>query len=216
MDEHGRIGGDGRDAARQPELTARLDALHARNPDPWGFETRFYEARKRALTLASLPRAAFASGLEVGCSIGVLTAELAGRAERLLAVDVSAHAVAAARVRLAGHRHVRVEQLQVPAAWPPGGFDLVVVSEVGYYLTEQEILALADRILASLEPDGVVVLCHWRHPLEDSALDGDRVHELLRTRTGLAVLAAHCEEDFRLEVLVRPPAVSVARREGLI
>src|SRR4051794_24492906 len=210
------MGKGGGDTAWQQELAGRLESLHAGNPDPWGFETRFYEARKRALTLASLPRERFAAGLELGCSIGVLSAELAGRVQRLLAVDLSAHAVAAARARLAGLGHVRVEQLEVPAAWPPGSVDLVVVSEVGYYLSAESLLELADRILDSLDPDGVVVLCHWRHPIEDSALDGDAVHELFRIRSGLAVLATHLEEDFRLEVLVRPPAVSVARREGLI
>ena len=38
------------------------------------------------------------------------------------------------------------------------------------------------------------------------------MHERLRAESGLAVLAEHVEEDFRLDVLVRPPAVSVARR----
>ena len=74
-----------------------FDAFYAGKTDPWGFETRWYEERKRALTLASLPRRRFMSGLEVGCSTGVLTAELAARCDRLTGVDI-----AAAPLRLRG------------------------------------------------------------------------------------------------------------------
>jgi hypothetical protein len=60
------------------------------------------------------------------------------------------------------------------------------------------------------------VACHWRHPVADYPLSGDEVHELLRRQSGLDLLVEHVEEDFRLDVLVTPPAVSVARREGLV
>ncbi len=50
-----------------------------RDDDPFGYRERWYEARKRDLLLASLPRARFAHAWELGCSNGELTAALAPR-----------------------------------------------------------------------------------------------------------------------------------------
>lgn len=192
-----------------------FEDLYARHEDPWGFTDRWYEQRKRALLLASLPRPRFARAFEPGCSIGVLTAELAPRCEALLATDVAERALAAARARLAGAPGVVLERRAVPGQWPPGPFDLVVLSEVGYYCSEPDLAVLAERAAASLAPGGVLAACHWRHPVGDYPVTGDAVHAALRSRPGLAVLAEHVEEDFRLDVLVPAPAVSVARASGV-
>ena len=82
-----------------PRLRAAyFEELYARDPDPWDFATSEYEAAKYDATIAALaPR--YASALEVGCSIGVLTARLAERCERLLAIDVAEGALAHARER---------------------------------------------------------------------------------------------------------------------
>ncbi len=194
-----------------------FDEHYARSADPWSFDTRWYEQRKRALTLAALPSPRYADAFEPGCSVGVLTADLAARCDRLLASDISEAAVGLARTRLAGHPGVRVERLAVPREWPDGRrFDLVVVSEVGYYLDHADLSLLVERTVASLTPGGVVLACHWRHPVADYPLPGDAVHDRLRGHPGLTVLAAHSEADFLLDILVAPPAVSVAAREGLV
>lgn len=192
-----------------------FEQLYAEHDDPWGFTERWYEQRKRALLLASLPRPRFARAFEPGCSIGVLTAELAPRCDALLAADVSERAVAAATARLAGAPGVVLEQRLVPGEWPEGSFDLVVLSEVGYYCAAPDLEALAARAAASLTRDGVLVACHWRHRVSDYPVSGDAVHEVLRAQPRLAVLAEHVEEDFRLDVLVPAPATSVARASGV-
>ena len=56
---------------------ARFDDTHARRDDPWGVTTRWYERRKRSLVLGSLPDERYGAVLEIGCSIGVVTSELA-------------------------------------------------------------------------------------------------------------------------------------------
>jgi SAM-dependent methyltransferase len=192
------------------------DFYREQGEDPWGFTDRWYEQRKRAVTLASLPRPRFRRALEVGCSVGVLTSDLAPRCDELLALDVAGAAVALARERTRTLPSVRVEQMAVPAQWPEGTFDLVVLSEVGYYLSLDELTCLCDRSIGSLAPDGVLVACHWRHPVEEYPLRGDTVHAVLRSRTEVVSLARHEEEDFLLDVLVRPPAVSVAGQTGLL
>jgi SAM-dependent methyltransferase len=194
-----------------------FDAFYASNgEDPWGFGDRWYERRKRALTLASLPRERFHRAFEPGCSLGILTDELAMRCEEVVATDVAAVAVRRARQRNAAHPGVRVEQGAVPHDWPSGTFDLIVLSEVGYYCNDPDLRLLCDRAAHALTTDGVLVACHWRHPVPEYPLTGDQVHDTLRAHPDLAVLAQHLEEDFVLEVFVPAPAVSVARAEGLL
>ncbi|MGN6325593.1 PIG-L family deacetylase [Pseudolysinimonas sp.] len=190
---------------------AYFDALYARRDDPWGFETRWYERRKRDLTLASLPAERYATGLELGCSIGVLTDGLADRVDDLLAVDISEAALDRARARV-GDR-ARFARHDLRDGIPGGSFDVVVVSEVGYYLTRDPLRRLLARVRDALTRDGVIVACHWRHPVRDYPLTGDEVHAELRA-LDLAPIASHVERDLLIDVVGRDPR-SVAERAGL-
>lgn len=201
----------------RPSLPADyFEEFYRGGADPWGFQDRWYERRKRAMTLASLPRERFRSAFEPGCSIGVLTAELAARCDTLLATDVAERPLDAARLRLQGMPGVRLERRAVPADWPTGSFDLVVLSEVGYYCSASDLRRLVDLAAGALTDDGVLLACHWRHDVPDYPLGGDEVHAALRSHPALAVLVTHLEEDFVLEVLVPAPAISVARADGLV
>jgi LmbE family N-acetylglucosaminyl deacetylase len=196
-------------------LPARFfDEFYDGNADPWGFETRWYEQRKRAATLAALPRATFGRGLELGCATGVLTELLAPRVGELLAVDIAEAPLARARRRVTA-ANVAFARLATPGEWPGGEFDLIVLSEVGYYWGDR-LEAGIDRMLAALSPDGVLLACHWRHPVAEYPLTGDEVHEALRRRPELVRTVLHLEEDFVLEVYRRPPGASVARETGLV
>ncbi len=181
-----------------------LDRLHRDQPDPWGVDVRWYEQRKRQLTLAALPRPHFRRGLEVGCSRGALAEDLAGRCDELVAVDRSPTAVARAGARLGELSHVTVEERDVPAQWPEGRFDLVVVSEVGYFLSPGDLDRLVARISDSLEPDGTVVLCHWRHRVEGWVLDGPDVHERFRASRLPPEVARYEDRDVEISVLCSP------------
>lgn len=184
-----------------------LEDLHSETADPWGVDSRWYEQRKRELLLSMLPRERFEHGLEVGCSTGALTAALAERCDRLTAVDRSAAALTAARARLEGADGVEgsgntsVSRLDVPAQWPSGSFDLIVISEVGYFLSPVGIELLADRVNACLGAAAVVVLAHWRHEVDGWPLDGPMVHETLKSRLALPVAATYLDDDVEILVL---------------
>jgi LmbE family N-acetylglucosaminyl deacetylase/protein-L-isoaspartate O-methyltransferase len=191
-----------------------FDATYARHADPWGFETRWYERRKRAITLAALPEERFGTVLEIGCSLGLLTVGLAALADTVLAVDISQAAVDAATARTSELRGVTVEKRDVSTDWPEGTFDLIVLSEVGYYFDPPTLAAVLDRMESSLAPGGSIVLCHWRHFVRDYPLSGDEVHAQMLSRPKLVRLVSHREEDFVLEVF-SPDGRSVAARTGL-
>lgn len=191
---------------------AHFDALHAQ-PDPFGYRHRWYEHRKRALLLASLPQVTFDSGWELGCSNGVLTALLATRCRRLLATDLSARAVALAQAEVAQHPHVEVEQATHPGDWPDRMFDLVVLGEVGYYFEEATLALAIEGIERSLLPGGTLVACHWRAPVDDAWRTGDAVHAALHARLPRPARYRYEDADFLLEAWGHGD--SPARREGL-
>jgi SAM-dependent methyltransferase len=192
-----------------------FEQLYERRDDPWRLTTRWYERRKRAITMASLPRARFARGLEIGSSVGLLTAELAKSCDELVAVDISAHAVELARARTRDLPNVRVLNLDATSDLPSGKFDLVILSEVGYFWSAVVLTQAILNIKEQLTDDAVVLACHWRHEVADYLLAGDEVHRVIREASGLPLVATHLEEDFRIDVL-GTDGRSVARREGLV
>ena len=141
--------------------------IYATDPDPWGFESRWYEHRKYGLTVAALPEARYTSAFEPGCSVGVLTALLAGRCDRLLATDIVPSALDRAADRLRDSGNVTLEHRAVPETWPSGPFDLVVLSELAYYFdrtTLQELVRLVIGTTGSRR-DGRRRALAWAHRL---------------------------------------------------
>lgn len=181
-----------------------FDSLHTGSEDPWGYATKWYEQRKRALTLAALPDRRYRAGLEIGCSIGTLSVDLAERCGSFLAVDASSAALAHAAARLAHLPAAQTRHLTIPERWPDGEFDLIVISEVGYYLSPDELSVLFQRVEAALLPGGTLALCHWRHPLNGWELDGDTVHAAAREQLRWADAGLYRERDFVLEILRAP------------
>ncbi|GEQ13068.1 hypothetical protein KLO01_11150 [Knoellia locipacati] len=177
---------------------ASFDAMFADGDDPWS-SASWYERRKRALTLALLRRERYARVLDLGCSTGVLTRSLAERADHVVGADVSAQALEVARrdgpttvdwVR--GRAPGVVEGLEGP-------FDLVVLSEVGYFLTPFELWLTLAAVLARLAPGGELVLVDWRHPTEHIPLDGPAVHALVRSVCHEQATVTHVEPDVLLD-----------------
>lgn len=195
--------------------TGYFDRLYATSADPWGFTDRWYEERKRALTLAALPVRDYRRGFEPGCSLGVLTAELARRCGSLVSTDVSAVVLERAAKRVPENVELRRWALGDPP--PEGTFDLVVLSEVGYYLGADDLRAALAGLLSVLEDGGTLLACHWRHAVADYPQSGDAVHAAVGALPGLVALGAWRDEDVVVEVWQRGEGTpSVARREGLV
>lgn len=125
---------------------------------------------------------------------------LADRCDELLCWDPAFRAVEATSDRVADRPHVRVEQAGVPGRWPAGMFDLIVASEMVYYLDAAARRSFWTAVEGSLDPEGVLVTVHWVRPAPDYPVEGADVHDELDRRTGLERLVLHAEADFRLEV----------------
>ena len=155
---------------RQVIDPAGFEAKYRENIDPWDYATSAFEARKRAVLLDACGPGPFGRGLELACAIGETTRGLAPRCLRLLAVDSSPTAVREARHRLRALPNVRVQQALLPDEMPRGPFDLIVVSELLYYLRWRPFLDLLHRLEASTAPGGRIVLLHHVRPFDDAAI----------------------------------------------
>jgi 2-polyprenyl-3-methyl-5-hydroxy-6-metoxy-1,4-benzoquinol methylase len=186
---------------------AYFEALYQANPDPWNFAGSTYEQRKYQLTIAALADRHFVSALEIGCSIGVLTRHLAARCAALLGVDIVDSALTAARARCADLRHVAFANLTIPDQWPGGQkFDLIVISEMLYFLTATDITRLATRVAASLLPGGMVLLVNYTEQI-DEPCSGDQAAEIFiaATRSQLSPTLQQRHEKFRIDRLQSGP-----------
>lgn len=182
-----------------------FERLYAESGDPWSFETSEYERKKYERTLAVLGGRRFHRALEAGASIGIFTGMLAERCDELLAVDVSEQAVAAARERLSGRGHVRVERRTLPEEMPDGPFDLIVASEILYYFPREEMLGVVHAFERELAPGGTLVAVHWRRETKTYPLQGDEVHGLLVEHTRLEKKETIIEADYRLDLFEDSP-----------
>lgn len=182
-----------------------FDALYRENSDPWKFETSEYEANKYAATIAALPQAHYRSVFEIGGSIGVLTQKLADYCDRLLSIDISPIAQQRAIDRCQHLPHVRFQIMNFPHEYPDERFDLVLLSEVGYYWCWEDLKQAEQRIIQLLEPGGHLLLVHWTQDAPDYPLRGNPVHDsfLELAPTPLRHLGGRREELYRLDLFER-------------
>lgn len=180
-----------------------FDALYRADPDPWGYVASSYEQRKYAATLAACGPGPFSCALELGGSIGVFSALLAPRCERLITVDASPTAVSLTIPRLAADPQVQAIVGPIPAAVPDEPFDLVVASEILYYLTDDELA----RTLATLDRNmiggALLVAVHWRPPGPERPRDAAQAHSALCDAPWLTELHRSGTEDYLLGVFRR-------------
>jgi len=192
--------------------------MYSHSADPWELGTRWYEQRKYAITLALLPRQHYRQAFEPGCSIGTLTALLTERCDRVTASDVAAAALESAEHRLTdlGRRdQVTLLRRSVDEPWPPGPFDLLVLSEVGYYLTPDALRGILDRECPRLAIGATVIAAHWRHPVNDYLMSGDQVNGVVAGTTGLHPIGSYRDADVAIDVFDTAEDASVAARTGV-
>lgn len=221
-----------------------FDTLYSDNTDPWQYQTRWYEKRKRDICLAVLPQSQYKHGIELGCGNGVLSELLARRCQALVSLDGNYQAVKLATDRLVELSHVKVIQGVIPnnlltlkdcllKAYPLASdftfveppFDLIVISEILYYLSLNDIDTVIAWVQQNLAIGGTLLCCHWRYAIEGFAMTGEDVHKRLDHAFNIAnnekyqIAFNHqskmIDRDFLLDVWQRSPS-SIARQENLI
>jgi SAM-dependent methyltransferase len=177
--------------------------------DPWRFRASAYESAKYHATLGALNRQRYKLALEAGCSIGVFTALLAPRCERLVAVDASETALREAALQPLPN--VQFEVASLPEQFPAGTFDLIVLSEILYYFAPADLLRVAEKCGKALQAGGEIILCHWLgetdYPLTGAQSSALFAAAVARQEPARSLLHEGC---YRLERFDFAPAVDGA------
>lgn len=195
-----------------------FEQMYAERSDPWELASRWYETRKYAITMSLLPKPRYRHALEPGCSIGTLTQLLAQRCDRVTSLDVSEVALREARCRLAdvgAGESVSLIHGSLDDPWPTGPFDLLVLSEVAYYLSAELLADVLRTQCPSLAPGATVVAAHWRHPVVDYPLSGDEANAVIASTPGLVSMGCYRDADVVIEVFDTDGGGSVAARDGV-
>lgn len=184
-----------------PDLFA---GYYAVDPDPWKFTTSEYERAKYAATVASLPKPTYRAGLEIGCSIGVLTAQFADRCGTLVSTDVVQSALDSARDVCRDKSNVTFLLSVAPEEWPEGKYDLIVLSEVLCFFDQDDLARMVARVESSLLPGGDVLIVNWLGET-NFPLTGDEASDGFIERAAGFAHRIHQErtEKYRLDVLTR-------------
>lgn len=234
------VGADGRYSE------AYFDALYEGNKDPWHYQTRWYEKRKRDICLSLLPQSQYGRGIELGCGNGVFSELLAHRCQSLVSIDGNRQAVSLAKQRLAKVCHAQVIHGIIPdifSALPNSllqhgpsthnrlqpTFDLIIISEILYYLSADDIDIVIAWVQKHLAAGGTLLCCHWRYAIDGFDMTGESVHERLQAAFNLPARDSNqkaspatfthqsclVDRDFLLDVWQNTSA-SVAEQENLV
>lgn len=152
--------------------------------DPFGFDNHPEERLKFQRTLEVSEPNVRGRVLEIGCAVGSFSEHLASHAADLLALDVSRAAVEQTAQRLRDPPNARTAVMSVAEQFPEETFDLVVASDVLYYLSVDDLQRSVRRIEDGLADGGAFVAVHYV-PRMGTLLHGDEVHDLLNAQTTL-------------------------------
>lgn len=177
--------------------------MYKREPDPWNFGSSAYELGRYDAIISALGHHRFRRAFEPGCSIGILTAKLSQLCGELVAIDVSTTAIERARLHCLSLPNVEVRVGRLPRDLPAGCFDLIVLSEIGYYFEDKDLSALGLLLASRLEHGGILLAAHWLGQSNDHVLGGERVHRILSRVAGLKPSHAEHHEGFQLNKWVR-------------
>lgn len=199
---------------------SHFEALFQSTVDPWQYTSQ-YEREKYERTLSLVPEG-IESALEVACAEGHFSVMLAPRVDRLLATDISDVALARARARGIDLENATFEQLDLVEDAFPGRFDLIVCSEVLYYVGGITELETVGRKLGdSLKPGGYLITAHANQVVDDPESPGfdwglpfgaKRIGEVLAGLPELALEVELRSPLYRIDRLRRRRRGDVVRR----
>ena len=189
-------------SASYESSAAFFEAKYRQTADPWDFVSDPYELCRYDAILAALSHRRYRQAFEPGCSVGVLTAKLAGICDAVEAVDFSPTSVERARERCVHLPGVRVSCRSFAERMPVENFDLIVLSEIGYYFEPREWGGISARLIAAMVPGTTLLAAHWLGYSSDHRMNGDRVHEILSSNL-LSLQHSERHDAFRLDRWVR-------------
>jgi cyclopropane fatty-acyl-phospholipid synthase-like methyltransferase len=181
-----------------PSSAEFFEAKYRADADPWKFSSSKYERQRYETVIRALSGRRYARAFEPGCSVGILTERLATICDDVVAADFSPAAAAAATRRCIHLPHVSIQCAPLTASAPWPQFDLVVLSEIGYYFAPAAWQNLVETMALAMRPGTVLLASHWLGHSGDHVQSGDAVHRALNHPLLQRTLNEN-HGDFRLE-----------------
>tara|TARA_R110002012_G_scaffold161691_2_gene323900 strand:+ start:4132 stop:4695 length:564 start_codon:yes stop_codon:yes gene_type:complete len=172
-----------------------LQGLYAQTSDPWGFEHSAYEQAKFKATRAALSQSGYRSAFELGCGNGQLARHLIDICARYTGMDAVATALRAARQTVPQGRFV---QGFYPGPLPEGDFDLLILSEVLYFLDHAGLEQLATDI-ATRWPQAEIICVTWRGPSGNPLEGEEALQGFAQTLTTHDFTCVTQTDDYRID-----------------
>lgn len=180
-----------------------FEARYKKTADPWNFAGSEFEQARFDCIIQALSHRRYHNAFEPGCSIGTLTERLVGLCDRVDASDFSPTAVAHATERCAHLTNVRFTCAALTEDTPLSGYDLVILSEIGYYFRLGKWRTTVAKLAAAMDSGTTVLASHWLGQSSDHRLAGDQVHEVLRAEPLLQLEHEERNPGFRLDRFTR-------------
>lgn len=182
--------------------------------DPWDYSSA-YEQRKYRLTLEMVPDKSIPRALELGCAEGLFTKMLVEKVDDLLAADISDNALQRARDSCVDIENVRFEQHDIADGIPAGEYDLIVCSELLYYLRDRYALEVfASQVKEALATGGYLLMTHANMVSDDKSRTGFDFNEIGAQFIG-EIFSSESELEFLRELRTPLYRVQLFRRSYL-
>ena len=172
--------------------------------DPWKLQTSRFEQDKYARQMELIGGRRYPRVLELGCGAGTFTRRLSQIADSILALDISANAIAQAKTTKSqgcpiDYKVANIMDYDLRAS---GQYDLVIMSETVYYLgwlySFFDVAWLASELFAATRQGGRFLMTNTYGGVEDYLLRP----WLIRTYHDLFLNVGYeldAEEEFRGE-----------------
>ena len=157
-----------------------FEAMYRADGDPWHFAESSYERNRYSAIMQALGDRRYCFAWEPGCSVGVLTEQLAAVCDRVDACELSQTAVDRAQMRCAGLPGVMVRCASLTDPASLDEYDLIVLSEIGYYFTASAWSGTVCNVVNAMQPGAILLASHWLGNSPDHILHGDEVHALIQ------------------------------------
>lgn len=178
-----------------------FERLYVNGGYPFYGRSSYSEKDKYENTLSVLPSLSYRNALELGCAVGVMTEHLSTFCDSVTAIDCAESALSKARERCRGIDNITFKKAIVPDEFPVGRFDLITMSEMGYYLSLFDLTTTCALMAATLEPGGHILLVHRFGEICDGPLDAAIVHEHVRKYPELRSIVSVTRPDYLVDVL---------------
>ena len=194
---------DSDDSNDDAVAATHFDTMFTASSDPWGYDTEPYERNRFFRTIHALSGRRYRAALELGCANGALSEQLAPLCDKLLATDASETALAVARDRIGSAANIELRRCSMPDQMPAGDFDLIVASDMLYYLGLEGVASLMDKLDRAATSDGRILLASFLGQT-DTRLTGEMASETaIAHLTGWTVRHAERTDRLRIDVLER-------------